>query len=203
MDRLRNLPLWLRLLFIALPFLMCIPIICIIVFSSQQLTGLQSTTVTAAAEQTQQAAAATGKAEKEQRLTATAAALAVTQTANAFATATAIVLQNEGLTQTALVVPTETATLTEVPATDTRVPVFNTATPKLVTITLRECRGYEGTIIFGQEQPRSINAYKSVTFTVPPGKYNLRIDWFQKPENNINTQIEFLSSQTITYGQCP
>ncbi len=104
-----------------------------------------------------------------------------------------------------------TATATETPmATATESP---TATPKptssgsgggQATVTLKECRGYDGTVFFGQSSPNSIHAFDSVSYTVPAGSYALRIDWLGHSEVNVNTTIQVRAgSQVLPFGdQC-
>jgi len=177
----------------------CLPLLCIVALLAQdQIGGGQSGTATAARQRTQAAAAeATQRAESRRHIAETATALYAAQLANEAATATAaaITRQQAALTLTAFIPSTTTATPTAT--------VFYTPTPTTVTITLRECRGDEGTVFFGQAQPQSIHAYKTLSFTVPRGKYNLRIDWLRKRENNVNTEIEVNSSTTLAFGdQC-
>lgn len=200
-DRLRSLPTWLRILLAATPILMCVVLACILVSVYQQVIGSQSASATGAAVQTQQAFASTQEAERAQQsaLTATAA-LAATEQAKLDATATVLFVQAQGLTQTALATPTFTTSPIAPTETPTPTVIFATLTPKLVTVTLRECRGDEGTVIFGQAQAQSINAYKTLSFTVPPGKYNLRIFWLRKKENNVNMEVEVKTDTTIPFG---
>jgi hypothetical protein len=202
-----------------LPFLICIPLACIIVFSYQQYAGIgSSATATVAAAQTQAALAATqlaGQNALVQTQAADAAANAAATSAAAAqsdqATADALALANAALTQTseaqAVVVtdtvtveaPTETATAkaTLKPGT------FRTATPKTATVTLRECRGDDGTVLFGQALPQSLHAFSSLNFTVAPGTYHLRVTWVQKPQNNVDADVKIDGSQTIAFGdQC-
>ena len=218
MERLRNLPTWLRLFLTSLPVLMCLPLACILVFAYQQSTGFQNATATAAAVQTSAAQAATQQAvEAAQQRTAAAqtareaqteaAAQQVTAEANTVATATAkaLALEQQAQTTTALAqsVITDTPSLAVPTETATRQPVFATATPKTITVTLRECRGDEGVLFFGTAQPQSLHAFSTISFTVPPGTYRLRIDWKGKPENNVNKDLKLEGSQTLTFGdQC-
>jgi hypothetical protein len=220
MERLRSLPMWLRLLFAALPILICIPLACIVVVLYQQYASMGSTvTVTAQAAQTEAALAATQAAGQ--------AALAATQAANdanLALTASALSAVTDGETATAAAAaqgqaeteaaataaaPTDTPevagpTATEAPTEKpTSKPVLRTATPKTVTVTLRECRGNEGTVLFGQALPQSLHSFSSITFTVAPGTYHLHIDWFQQSKFNVDTDVEIKTSQTIAFGdQC-
>jgi hypothetical protein len=198
MDRLRSLPTWLRILLAATPVLMCIPLACIVVFASQQFSTIQAATATGAVVNTQQAAASTQLAEQE--LAAALTATAAIEQTNLGITATFLFDQALSLTLTAQATPTFTASPILPTETPTQPVVFATLTPKLLTVTLRECRGDEGTVLFGSAQPQSINAFKSLSFTVPPGKYDLRIFWLRKKENNINTQIDVKTDQTIPFG---
>jgi len=182
-----------------LPVVVCLPLLCIAALLAQeQISGGQSVTVTAARQRTLAAAAdATQRAESRRHIAETATALLSVQQADENATATAIAInrQRSALTLTAFIPPTATLTPT--------VTVFFTPTPTTVTVTLRECRGDEGTVFFGQVEPQSIHAYKSISFTIPRGKYHLRIDWLRKKENNVNTDIEVNSSTTLAFGdQC-
>jgi len=201
MDRLKSLPTWLRILLAATPVLMCIPLACIAVFASQQIASLQSATATAAAAGTLQAFAATQQAEQvlQTGLTRTAA-FEATEEVKAGLTATFLFDQALSLTLTAQPTPTVAASPILPTETPTQPIIFATSTPKLVTITLRECRGDEGTVLFGTAPGQSINAYKTLSFTVPPGKYELRIFWLRKKENNISTQIDVTTTQTINFG---
>jgi hypothetical protein len=199
MSRLRSIPLAAQILLALLPVVVCVPLLCIVAILAQdQIGGGQSLTATAARQRTQAAAAeATQRAESRRHIAETATALYDAQLANEAATATAIAInrQRAALTLTAFIPATVTTTPTAT--------VFFTPTPTTVTITLRECRGDEGTVFFGQAQPQSIHAYKTLSFTVPRGKYNLRIDWLRKKENNVNTEIEVNSSTTLAFGdQC-
>ena len=199
MSRLRSIPLAAQILLALLPVVVCVPLLCIVAILAQdQITSGQSVTATAARQRTQAAAAeATQRAEGRRHIAETATALYVAQLANEAATATAVAInrQQAALTLTAFIPPTVTTTPTAT--------VFFTPTPTTVTVTLRECRGDEGTVFFGQVQPQSIHAYKSISFTIPRGKYNLRIDWLRKKENNVNTEIEVNSSTTLAFGdQC-
>jgi len=221
MDRLRNLPLWLRLFLAVLPFLICIPVACIVVFAYQQYVGLGSGTATAAAVETQVALTATqlaGEASLAQTQAAddSAAAQATSDAAAASLQATtdaqAAIDQAQAQAQTqtaeaqaavtdtpALELPTETATA----QATTKPGVFKTATPKTATVTLRECRGDEGTVLFGAALPQSLHSFSSLNFTVAPGTYHLRITWLGKPQNNVDTDVEIKGSQTIAFGdQC-
>ncbi len=202
MSRLRSIPLVAQILLAILPVVVCVPLLCIVAILAQdQISGGQSVTATAARQRTQAAAAeATQRAEGRRHIAETATALYAAQLANEAATATAIAInrQQAALTLTAFIPPTITTT-----PTATAVIVLFTPTPTTVTVTLRECRGDEGTVFFGQVQPLSIHAYKSISFTIPPGKYRLRIDWLRKKENNVNTEIEVKSSTTLAFGdQC-
>ncbi len=198
MSRLRSIPLAAQILLALLPVVVCVPLLCIVAILAQdQISGGQSITATAARQRTQAAAEATQRAESRRHIAETATALYVAQLANEAATATAVTInrQQSALTLTAFIPPTTTTTPTAT--------VFFTPTPTTVTVTLRECRGDEGTVFFGQVQPQSIHAYKSISFTIPRGKYNLRIDWLRKKENNVNTEIEVNSSTTLAFGdQC-
>lgn len=199
MSRLRSIPLVAQILLAILPVVVCVPVLCIVAILAQdQISGGQSVTATAARQRTQAAAAeATQRAEGRRHIAETATALYAAQLANEATTATAIAInrQQAALTLTAFIPPTITTTPTAT--------VFFTPTPTTVTVTLRECRGDEGTVFFGQVQPLSIHAYKSISFTIPPGKYRLRIDWLRKKENNVNTEIEVTRSITLPFGdQC-
>ena len=88
-----------------------------------------------------------------------------------------------------------------------------TATPKSTssgggggqaTVTLKDCRGYEGVAFFGQSAAQAIHAFESVSFTVPAGSYALRIDWTGHSEVNVNTTIQVKAgSQVLPFGdQC-
>lgn len=199
MSRLRSLPLAAQILLAILPVVVCVPLLCIAaILAQEQTSGAQPLTATVARQRTLAAAAeATQRAESRRHIAETATALFAIQQADEVATATAIAInrQQSALTLTAFIPPTATLTPTAT--------VFFTPTPTTVTVTLRECRGDEGTVFFGQVQPQSIHAYKSISFTIPPGKYRLRIDWLRKKENNVNTEIEVTRSTTLAFGdQC-
>lgn len=199
MSRLRSLPLAAQILLAILPVVVCVPLLCIAaILAQEQTSGAQPLTATVARQRTLAAAAeATQRAESRRHIAETATALSVIQQVDEVATATAIAInrQQSALTLTAFIPPTTTRTPTAT--------VFFTPTPTTVTVTLRECRGDEGTVFFGQVQPQSIHAYKSISFTIPPGKYRLRIDWLRKKENNVNTEIEVTRSTTLAFGdQC-
>jgi hypothetical protein len=200
MERLQSLPTWLRILFATLPILICIPILCIAVYAYQQFNTLQLATATAAGQQTRQALELTDQAIDAQNQAATFAAQ-VTEQANVAASQTALAVQL-ALTQTALVPPTDTPILSPLPPSET--PTLEaTFAPRTVTITLRECRGDNGTVFFGEAPPQALEAFKSISFTVPPGKYVLRIDWKRNPANNVSQEFEFTSSRTLPLGdQC-
>ena len=68
----------------------------------------------------------------------------------------------------------------------------------------KECRGYEGTLIFGQSPAQSLHAYDSITFTVAVGSYYLRINWQGHPGADYDGPIEVKSgTQVIPFGdQC-
>lgn len=216
MDRLRNLPFWLRLLFAALPILICIPLACIVVVVYQQYaSGGSNVTATMEAAQTQAALAATQQAgeaalaQTQAAQDASGQATVAAQSANDQATADAQAAQALALTQTSeAAAVTDTPTLEEATATATETAtakpgVFRTATPKTATVTLRECRGDDGTVLFGNALPQSLHAFSSLNFTVAPGTYHLRITWVQRPQNNVDTDVEIKGSQTITFGdQC-
>jgi hypothetical protein len=180
---------------------MCIPLACIGVFGFQQFSGIQTGSATAAQAGTEQALASTNQAQQalDAALTKTSIAAATDQIRLGI-TATFLFDQALSLTLTAQVTPTSTASPIAPTETPTQTTIFFTATPALVTVTLRECRGDEGTVHFGTAQPQSINAYKTLSFTVPPGKYPLRIFWLRKKENNITTEVDVKASQTITFG---
>ena len=201
MERLRSLPTWLRVLFAALPILICLPLLCIGVYAYQQYTVLQITNTAAAGQQTQQAVQLTAQAVEAQNQAGTITAADLTQQANVAATEAALAIQL-ALTQTALVPPTDTPAPSPLPPSET--PTLDvTLAPRTVTITLRECRGDNGTVFFGQAPSQSLEAFKSISFTVPPGKYQLRIDWKRTPANNVNMEMEFTSSRTLPLGdQC-
>ncbi len=198
MSRLRSIPLAAQILLAILPVVVCVPLLCILaVLAQEQIGGGQSVTLTVARQRTLTAAEATQRAESRRHIAETATALFAIQQANEAATATAIAInrQQSALTLTAFIPPTATLTPTAT--------IFLTPTPTTVTVTLRECRGDEGTVFFGQVEPLSIHAYKSISFTIPPGKYRLRIDWLRKRENNVNTEIEVTKSTTLAFGdQC-
>lgn len=198
MSRLRSIPLAAQILLAILPVVVCVPLLCILaVLAQEQIGGGQSVTLTVARQRTLTAAEATQRAESRRHIAETATALFAIQQANEAATATAIAInrQQSALTLTAFIPPTATLTPTAT--------IFLTPTPTTVTVTLRECRGDEGTVFFGQVESLSIHAYKSISFTIPPGKYRLRIDWLRKRENNVNTEIEVTKSTTLAFGdQC-
>ena len=198
MSRLRSIPLAAQILLVILPFVVCVPLLCIVaILAQEQIGDGQSVTATVARQRTLAAADATQRAANRRSIAETATALVSAQQANENATATAIAInrQQAALTLTAFIPPTATLTPSAT--------VFFTPTASTVTVTLRECRGDEGTVLFGSAQPQSIHAYKSISFTIPPGKYSLRILWLRKKENNVNAEIEVKSSTTLTFGdQC-
>jgi hypothetical protein len=216
-ERLRNLPTWLRLLLAASPILICIPLLCLVVFLYQSLAGGQVSSAAATATAAQAALNETGTAVQglptSVALTSTAAAAAITQAAlenMGPTTATALAISNataqaqsQALTLTAASVPTRAATPTLIIPSDTPAAIFvNTPTPKTVTITLRECRGFEGTVLFGDVQPQSLHANSTLNFTVPPGVYHLHILWLTHPSDNVDMQVDASSSQEIPLGGC-
>lgn len=213
-ERFQNMPTWLRLLLAASPILICIPLLCLVVFLYQTFAGGGSAAASAAATGTQAAlnAAATAAAAKptDAALTATAAAAAITQAAleaEGPLTATALAQNNATaqavmLTQTAEGPATSAATATLVPTPTNPPLVLATNTPKAVTISLRECRGYEGTVLFGDVQPQSLHANSTLNFTLPPGSYHLHIVWLNHRSDDVDMQVDASKSQELTFGQC-
>ncbi len=224
LDRLRNLPTWLRVILIISPFLACIPIACILVVAYQQYVGLgtsnaANSAATVAAQTATALSATQGSGQDALLQTESALATEAQVTADAAAaaeqatgTAAAQVAEQLALTQTTeaqlAVTPTETASAIPATAAPTAKPTLkpgaiSTATPKTVTVTLRECRGDEGTVLFGQALPQSLHSFASLSFTVAPGTYHLTIKWLGKPQNNVDTQLEITGNQTFAFGdQC-
>jgi hypothetical protein len=192
---------------------MCIPVACIVIFGYQQYSAWQSGTATAVEQSTRQAilASQTARSLLEAEGTATAAfatAQAEIDLGNAAATGTAdaLLVVAQSLTQTAFVPPSEAPTeATEVLPTETatRPAVAATARPRTFTVTIRECRGFEGTILFSAAPDQSLHAYQSVSFTVPPGTYKLRILWLNHRDQDVDLDLKVEASQTIQFGdQC-
>ncbi len=209
MERLRALPTWLRVFLAFLPVLMCIPIACIVIFSYQQYAVWQSGTATAVEQSTRQAILATqaARSQLEAEQTATAAfatAQAEIDLNNAAATGTAeaLFLVAQSLTQTALVPPTEAPTETAALPTETatKAPVAATPRPRTFTVTLRECRGFEGTVLFSAAPDQSLHAFQSISFTVPAGTYKLRILWLNHRDQDVDIDLKVDASQTLQFG---
>ncbi len=125
--------------------------------------------------------------------------------------ATSVVVRTEQVaaTQTGVAGAASTTILRST-ATVTPTPT-ETPTPRRVfisvsdgTITFRECRGWEGTFTFGQAAPRSLHARSSLTYTVPPGEYILRVSWLNHSDFNVDTIWEVRAgSQIVEFGdQC-
>jgi len=210
MERLRALPLWLRVFLAFLPILMCIPLAIIAIFGYQQLNVWQSSTATAVEQSTRQAILATQAARSQLEAAQTATAAFATGQAqidlnNAAATGTAdaLLLLSQSLTQTALVPPTEPPTQTEVLPTETatRVAVAATPRPRTFTVTLRECRGFEGTVLFSAAPDQSLHAFQSISFTVPAGTYKLRILWLNHRDADVDLDLKVDASQTLQFGE--
>jgi hypothetical protein len=120
-------------------------------------------------------------------------------------TAQAVFLNSQALTQTALAIPSETPLPSEtvVAPTDTKVPVVSTPRPRAFTITLRECRGFEGTVLINEGQGQSLHAHQSVSFTVPAGTYHIQVLWLNHADQNVDIQLKVDASQTLQFGdQC-
>lgn len=116
-------------------------------------------------------------------------------TAASVAPATRTALAGSVSTTTLRPTATETATAT---ATSTR-----GAGPVAAqgTIIFRECRGWEGTLTFGQADPRSLHAFGTLTFTVPRGDYRLHIDWTDHGDSNVDTSWTVRAgNQVVDFG---
>lgn len=106
-----------------------------------------------------------------------------------------------------VVVPVITSTSAGRDEADTPIPeatLTNTPRP-LGTIIFRECRGQEGTIIFGGFEATSLNSFSSQQYTVRVGTYRLRIFWLNTPDLNVDTMVTVREGvQSLTFGdRCP
>jgi hypothetical protein len=208
MERFRSLPTWLRVFLAFLPFLMCIPLTCILLFGYQQVASWQSGTATAVEQSTRTSILSTQEARAQQEAAATATAGFETAQAEldlnsaATGTAQAVFLNSQALTQAALAIPTETPLPVDtiVAPTDTKVPVIATQRPRAFTITLRECRGFEGTVLLNEGQGQSLHAYQSISFTVPAGTYHIQVLWLNHADQNVDIQLAVDASQTLQFG---
>lgn len=210
LSRLRALPAWLRILLALSPLFVCAPLICLAVFVASQVAQPSAATATAAWQETQYAVATAERLERQQHAAETATAALNSQKAADDATATALAVRGrQALTQAALVLtqaafPTATYTLSPTVVPGSPLPSITPTLPDFVTLTLIECRGYEGTVVFSQTEPRSLGAFKSVSITVPPGKHNLQIFWLNHPEDNVATQLDLKKNTVMVFGgQCP
>lgn len=210
LSRLRSLPAWVRILLASSPLWICGPLICIAVFVASQVAGPSAVTATAAVEQTQYAVATAERLDRQQHSAETATAAVNALLAAKDATATALGgRERQALTQAALVLtqaafPTATPTLSPTATAGSPLPSITPTLPDFVTLTLVECRGYEGTVVFGQTEPRSLGAFGSVSITVPPGKYNLQILWLDHSEDNVNNELDLKKDTGMVFGnQCP
>jgi hypothetical protein len=189
---------------------MCIPLACIVIFGYQQYAVWQSGTATAVEQSTRQAILATQTARSafEAQQTSEAAALtaqAQLDLAGAEATGTAeALLVSQSLTEAANVPPTDTEAPTETEIlpteTATKPAVAATARPRTFTVTIRECRGFEGTVLFSAAPDQSLHAYQSISFTVPAGTYKLRILWLNHRDQDVDLDLKVDASQTIQFG---
>ena len=179
-------------------------------FYSGQINSADATTTQAYAQILQARATQTEAAlAAEQELTAQAAGAGAQHTAESFAlTATGeFATEQAQLTETFQAQANLTATATITP-TATRRPGGgggggggNTGNG---TVIFKECRGYEGTLTFGQSPAQSLHAYDSITFTVPVGSYLLRVDWQDHPGANYQGPIDVRAgTQVVQFGdQC-
>jgi hypothetical protein len=202
---------WFRVLAAATPVVACGLIIC----SASGLLMMQprpqtEITATLAQQATQFAQATAERAEREQQAAQTATAARGTQLAGAAASRTAeaggrlLNLTEQALTQAAVptvtVRPSSTQAIvaTGGPASPTATP-----TPGIVTLTLLECRGYDGTVVFDGGGGQSLHAFGSLAFTVRGGVHHLQIFWQNHPDNNVDNQLNLLQDTTLVYGdQC-
>ena len=112
------------------------------------------------------------------------------------------------LTLTATAVPTATtvATRTSTPThTPTPTPAFGGGNFGVATVIFKECRGKEGSIIFGNNPVQSLHAFQSLTFNnVTFGSYHLRLDFPGAREFNFDGDIQInVATQVIPFGdQC-
>lgn len=194
-SRLRSLPTRLRFLLVVTPLFIYLLFVCVGFVVWDQGSGSQAATATALQQQTQSAVETAQRLEIEQRAAETAtAALSARQAAE---DATALAAQ-------ATVTPSRTPGPTPVATeTETSTLFVGTSTPASVTLTLRECRGWDGTVIFDPVPPQSLSAHKTLSFTVQPGQYHLRIDWLGHPEQNVSIQLDLKKDTGLTFGdQC-
>ncbi len=118
-------------------------------------------------------------------------------TATATATATRTISLTNTNTSGPSNTPTETATATP---TETNTLGSGSLAPSEITIVFQECRGFEGTIWFGQAAPRSHHARSTVAYTVPPGTYALLVEWLDQGDFNADTTLEFTRDRVVRFG---
>ncbi len=114
-------------------------------------------------------------------------------TATATVTVTPTITNTSGPSNT----PTETATATP---TETNTPGSGSFAPSEITIVFQECRGLEGTIWFGQAPPRSLHSRSTVSYTVPPGTYALRVEWLDHGDFNADTTLDLQRDRVVRFG---
>ena len=119
------------------------------------------------------------------------------QTATTTVTATVTITPTNTNTSGPSRTPTNTATATP---TETNTPGSGTFVPSVITIVFQECRGFEGTIWFWQAPPQSLHARSTVSYTVPPGTYALRVEWLNQGDFNADTALEFTRDRVVRFG---
>lgn len=106
--------------------------------------------------------------------------------------------------------PTSTPTVTGTPPTSTPSPTATrrpgtVVTARTGTITIMECYGHEASIALGQSEFASLHSFATKTYTVPPGTYQLKVNYLDQPGNNVDTPIEVRGgTQVLRIGNlCP
>jgi hypothetical protein len=210
-SRFKSLPMWFRVVLAATPPLVCGLLICAVGAYLLQ-PQLQSTGTPTGEAQLTQLALTAARLHGVEGAAGSATAAAATVGAGNSASATALVAGRlEALTQqflTQAAVPTGTARPTFTPAPTfsgaTLVPSITPTRSDFVTLTLLECRGYDGTVVFDQDAGQSLHAHGSLSYSVRGGTtHHLQIFWTNHPDQNVDNVLDMQRDTTLVFGdQC-
>jgi hypothetical protein len=191
----------------ATPPLVCVLVLCAVGGALLMPPGGPTATPTVAGQQETRSAEETALRQGQAGQAAqTATAAQATRQASDRASATAAAagrlqsLTEQALTQAAL--PSVTVRPSNTPTFDpSNLPPTRTPTPPaVVTLTLIECRGQEGTVTFDRSSSQSLHAYGRISFTVPRGVHHLQVFWLNNPGQNVDTDLDLQRDTAMVFG---
>jgi hypothetical protein len=183
----KPLPGWLRLVLVLTPICVCLPLTGTAIFVAVRQIDVQSANSTIVALETVAAAETAGSRERQQATSQAATeGVGAAGTLQAAVQATATALAASGATATQEATPTTAA---------------GTATPAgLVTLTLIECRGFDGLVFLDGSAGSEFLAFTTISFKLSRGAHHLEIIWTDNPDSNIETQLDLQKDTTMVFG---